>query len=170
MTTSQPSSRDISRKLVALIFGANFFGALIIFLYFSVIDPLPVGGVAVRSLETEDIVTFGIAGVVIFVGAFAILNRLGRPIQNWLRLIEAGTPATELPSSVARLVLIWPLIVASLVAATGLLVAIFFSVLYDSPGNFVGIAISGAVTTTVVYFGTDLIWRQQVPTFSPKGI
>ena len=163
MTTSQPSSRDISRKLVALIFGANFFGALIIFLYFSVIDPLPVGGVAVRSLETEDIVTFGIAGVVIFVGAFAILSRLGRPIQNWLRLIEAGT-ATELPSSVARLVLIWPLIVASLVAATGLLVAIFFSILYDSPGNFVGIAISGAVTTTVVYFGTDLIWRQQAVT------
>jgi hypothetical protein len=128
MTTSQPSSRDISRKLVALIFGANFFGALIIFLYFSVIDPLPVGGVAFRSLETEDIVTFGIAGVVIFVGAFAIISRLGRPIRNWLRLIEAGTPASELPSSVARLVLIWPLIGASLVAATGLLVAIFFSI------------------------------------------
>ena len=169
MTTSQPSSRDISRKLVALIFGANFFGALIIFLYFSVIDPLPVGGVAVRSLETEDIVTFGIAGVVVSVGAFAIISRLGRPIQNWLRLIEAGTPASELPSSVARLVLIWPLIVASLVAATGLLVAIFFSILYDNPGNFVGIAISGAVTTTIVYFGTDLIWRQQVPTCFPEG-
>jgi len=169
MTTSQPSSRDISRRLVALIFGANFFGALIIFLYFSVIEPLPTGGVAVRSLETEDIVTFGIAGVVIFVGAFAIINQLGRPIQNWLRLIEAGTPASELPSSVARLVLIWPLIVASLVAATGLLVAIFFSILYDNPGNFVGIAISGAVTTAIVYFGTDLIWRQQVPTFFPEG-
>jgi hypothetical protein len=72
---------------VALIFGANFFGALIIFLYFSVIDPLPVGGVAVRSLETEDIVIFGIAGVVIFVGAFAIISRLGRPIQNWLGVV-----------------------------------------------------------------------------------
>ena len=92
MTTSQPSSRDISHRLVALIFGANFFGALIIFLYFSVIDPLPVGGVAVRSLETEDIVIFGIPGVVIFVGAFAIISRLGRPIRNWLRLIESGTP------------------------------------------------------------------------------
>jgi hypothetical protein len=34
MTISQPSSRDISRELVVLIFGANFFGALIIFLYF----------------------------------------------------------------------------------------------------------------------------------------
>ena len=87
MTTSQPSSRDISRKLVALIFGANFFGALIIFLYFSVIDPLPVGGVAVRSLETEGIVTFGIAGVVIFVGAFVIISRLGRPIQNCLGVV-----------------------------------------------------------------------------------
>jgi len=51
MIASQPSSRDISRKLVVLIFGANFFGALTIFLYFSVINPIPVGGVAVRSLE-----------------------------------------------------------------------------------------------------------------------
>ncbi len=54
-------------------------------------------------------------------------------------------------------------------AATGLLVALFFSILYDNPGTFVGIAISGAVTTTIVYFGTDLIWRQQVPTFFPEG-
>lgn len=169
MATSRPSSRDISRGLVALLFGANFFGALIIFLYLSAIDPLPVGGEAVRSLETEDIVIFGIAGAVIFAGAFAIINRLGRPIQNWLRLIEAGTPASELPSSVARLVLMWPLIVASLVAVTGLLVAIFFSILYDNPVNFVGIAIGGAVTTSIVYFGTDLIWRQQVPAFFPEG-
>jgi adenylate cyclase len=169
MTTSQPSSRDISRKLAALIFGANFFGALIIFLFFSVIDPLPVGGVAVRSLETEDIVIFAIAVVVIFVGAFATLSWLGRPIGKWLRLIETGTPASELPPSVARLVLNWPLIGASLVAAAGLLVAVFFSILYADPSNFVGIVIGGAVTTTIVYFGTDLIWRQQVPTFFPSG-
>lgn len=169
MTTSQPSSRDITRKLVTLIFGANLIGALIIFLYFSVIDPLPVGGAAVRALETKDIVTFGIAGVVIFSGTYAIINRLGRSIRVWLGLIEAGTPASELPASVARLVLIWPLIVASLVAATGLMVAIFFSILYDNPGNFVGIAIGGAVTTTIVYIGFDLIWRQQVPTFFPDG-
>ncbi len=169
MTNSQTSSHNISRKLSTLIFGANFFGALIIFLYFSVIDPLPVGRAAVRPLETEDIVTFGIAGAVIFAGAFTVIGRLGRPIQNWLRLIETGTPAAELPSSVARLVLIWPLVVASLVAVTGLLVAVFFSVLYDDPGNFVGITIGVAVTTTIIYFGTDLIWRQQVPTFFPEG-
>lgn len=154
---------------MALTFGANFFGALIIFLYFSVIDPLPVGSGTVRSLESGDILTFAIAGVVIFVGAYAIINRLGRPIQNWLRLIESGTPASELPPRIARLVLLWPLIGASLVAATGLLVALFFAILYADPGNFAGIATAAAVTTTIVYFGTDLIWRQQIPTFFPEG-
>jgi adenylate cyclase len=154
---------------MALIVGANFIGALIIFLYLTVIDPLPVGGVAVRSLETEDIVIFGIASVVVFVGAYTIINRLGRPIRNWLSLIEAGRPASELPPSVAGLVLNWPLIVASLVAAAGLLVAIFFAILYDNLANFVGIAIGVVVMTTIVYFGTDLIWRQQVPTFFPDG-
>ncbi len=169
MTTSQPASRDISRKLAALIFGANFIGALIIFLYFSVIDPLPVGGVAVRALETEDLVIFGGAVVVIFVGAFATLSWFGRPIGKWLGRIEAGTPASDLPPRVARLVLNWPLILASLVAAAGLLVAVFFSILHADPGNFVGIAIGGAVTTTIIYFGADLIWRQQAPTFFPDG-
>ena len=169
MTTSQTSSIDVTRNLMVLIIGANFIGALIIFLYLTVIDPLPVGGVAVRPLETEDIVIFVIAVVVLFVGAFAIINRLGRPIRNWLGLIEAGRPASELPSSVARLVLNWPLIVASLVAAAALLVAIFFAILYDNPSNFVGVAIGGGVMTTIVYFGTDLIWRQQVPTFFPEG-
>jgi len=44
ITASHPSSQDISCKLVSLI-----CDALIIFLNFSVIDRLPVGGVAVRS-------------------------------------------------------------------------------------------------------------------------
>nr|WP_276499906.1 adenylate/guanylate cyclase domain-containing protein [Agromyces luteolus] len=94
---------------------------------------------------------------------------LGRPIRSWLRRIESGTPPSELPPNVARLVLIWPLVGASLVAAGSLLAAVFFSILYDDPGNFVGIAIGGAVGTTIVYFGTDLIWRQQVPAFFPDG-
>jgi class 3 adenylate cyclase len=168
-TTSLPSSRDISRRLVALIFGANFLGALVVFLYFSVIDPLPVGGAAIRTLETEDILVFALAGLVVFAGAFATISRLGRPIRRWLRLIEAGTPASELPPRVARLVLVWPLVGASLVAVTGLLVAAFFAALYNDAGNFVGIAIGAVVTTAIVYFGTDLIWRQQVPTFFPEG-
>lgn len=149
--------------------GASLFGALIIFLYFSLLDPIPVDDAAVRSLETEGVVIFAVVGALILVGALATIIRLGRPIQNWLRLIEAGTPASEMPPNVARLVLIWPLVLASLVAAGTLVVAVFLSILYDDPGNFVGTAIGGGVATTIVYFGTDLIWRQQVPTFFPDG-
>lgn len=169
MSTSQPSSREISRRFATLISGATLFGALIIFLYFSLLDPMPVDESAVRSLETEAIVTFAVVGGIVLVGAIAMISWLGRPIRKWLQLIETGTPASNMPLNVARLVLIWPLIGASLVAAGSLVVAVFFSIIYDDPGNFVGIAIGGAVATTIVYFGTDLIWRRQVPTFFPEG-
>jgi adenylate cyclase len=152
-----------------LISFATLFGALIIFLYFSLLDPMPVDEAAVRSLETEGIVSFAVAGALILGAAVAMIIWLGRPIRNWLRLIESGTPASEMPPSVARLVLIWPLIGASLVAGGTLVVAVFFSVMYVDPGNFVGIAIGGAVATTIVYFGSDLIWRDQIPTFFPEG-
>lgn len=169
MTTSPPSSREISRRFATLISGATLFGALIIFLYFSLLDPMPVDDAAVRSLETEGIVIFAVVGVLILAGALAMIIWLGRPIRNWLRLIEAGTPASDMPPNIARLVLIWPLIGASLVAAGTLVAAVFFSIMYDDPGNFVGIAIGGAVASTIVYFGTDLIWRRQIPTFFPEG-
>lgn len=168
-TAPQASSQEISRRVAILISSATTFGALIVFLYFALIDPVPVDDAAVRSLATGSIVTFAVVGVVILVGAIAVVVWLGRPIRTWLRRIEDGTPASDLPPDVARLVLLWPIIGASLVAAGSLAVAVFFTILYDDPGNFVGIAIGGAVATTIVYFGTDLIWRRQVPTFFPDG-
>ncbi|GAA2034999.1 hypothetical protein GCM10009819_19220 [Agromyces tropicus] len=169
MSTSHPSSREISRRVAALTTGATVFGALIVFLYFSLLDPMPVDESAVGSLEPEGLLTFAVAGVLILAGAIAMVIWLGRPIRTWLGLIEAGTPASEMPPNVARLVLVWPLVGASLVAAGSLVVAVFLSIAYGDPGNFVGIAVGGAVGTTIVYFGTDLIWRQQIPTFFPDG-
>ncbi|WP_353828074.1 adenylate/guanylate cyclase domain-containing protein [Agromyces sp. SYSU T0242] len=169
MSTSQPSSGEISRRIAVLMSGATVFGALIVFLYFSLIDPLPVDDAAVRSLEPGGVVAFAVVGAIVLVGAIAMVVWLGRPIRHWLRAIEDGTPASEMPPNVARLVLVWPLVGASLVAAGTLVVAVFFSIAYDDPGNFVGIAIGGAVGTIIVYFGADLIWRQQIPVFFPDG-
>ncbi|WP_234660896.1 adenylate/guanylate cyclase domain-containing protein [Agromyces marinus] len=163
------SSREVSRAVAVLISSATAFGALIVFLYFALIDPVPVDDAALRSLETGSVVTFAVVGAGILVGAIIMVVWLGRPIRVWLRRIEDGAPAAGLPPNVARLVLLWPIIGASLVAAGSLVVAVFFAILYDDPGNFVGIAIGGAVGTTIVYFGTDLIWRRQVPTFFPDG-
>ncbi|WP_400994234.1 adenylate/guanylate cyclase domain-containing protein [Agromyces sp. GXQ0307] len=169
MSTSHPSSREISRRIATLISGATVLSALIVFLYFALIDPIPVDDAAVSPIETGGIMVFAIVGVVILAGAVAMVVWLGRPIRKWLRLIEDGTLASELPPNVARLVLIWPLVGAALVAAGSLVVGVFLSILYADPGNFVGIAIGGAVGTTIVYFGTDLVWRRQVPVFFPEG-
>ncbi len=169
MTTIQASPQETYGKLARLSFGANFLGALITFLYLSVIDPLPAGEATVRSLEPEDIAAFVIAVAVIFVGAFLLSSRLLRPIRHWQSLLEAGAPASDLPLSVARRVLNWPLISSAIIASTWLFSALFFSFFYDNPSNLIGIAIGGAVTTTIVYSGSDLLWRQIVPIFFPQG-
>ena len=169
MTAFQTSPQETYNKLFKLDLGANFLGALITFLYLTVIDPVPVGEASIRSLEPVDIVAFAIAAIVIFVGVFVLRRRLWRPIRNWQQRIESGTLASELPLSVARRVLNWPLISAAIVAAGWLFSAIFFSFYYNNPSNFVGIAIGGVVTTAIVYSGSDLLWRQVVPLFFPQG-
>ena len=169
MTTIQASPQETYSKLSRLAFGANFLGGLIIFLYLSVIDPLPVGETSVRSLEPADVVTFVIAVAVIFAGAIVLSNRLQRPIRSWQLRIESGTPASDLPLTIARRVLNWPLIGSAIIAATWLLSATFFSFFYHNPSNFVGIAIGGVVTTAIVFSGSELLWRQIVPLFFPQG-
>jgi hypothetical protein len=118
MTTVQASSKETYGKLSGLGFGASLVGALIAFLYLSAIDPLPTGEAAVQALDSDEITIFAFAVAVIFVGAIALNRRLQRPIRDWHRLIEAGTPASQMPQSVVRRVLNWPLIYASLIATT----------------------------------------------------
>ena len=169
MTNSQLSSQEVYRKLGRLGFGASLLGALITFLYLSVIDPLPVGEAALRTLEPVDIASFGITVALVFVGAYVLGSRLQRPVRRWHRSIESGTPATEMPLRLAGRVLNWPLIGSSLIAVTWLFAAVFFSLFYSNPSNLIGIAIGGVLTTTIVYFGSDLLWRRVIPTFFPEG-
>jgi len=169
MTTMQASPQETYGKLFRLSFGANFLGGLITFLYLAVIDPLPAGEASVRSLEPADITSFLIAVAVIFAGSFVLNGWLQRPIRDWQNRLEAGAPASDLPLSVARRVLDWPLISSTIIACTWLISALFFSFFYDNPSNFVGIAIGGVVTTAVVYSGSDLLWRQILPIFFPLG-
>lgn len=169
MTADEAASAAIDSKLSRLGFGANFLGAIVTFLYLTVIDPIPAGEASVRSLEPLDIAVFALAVIVIFSGATLLSNRLQRPMRDWQRRLDAGGSQPDIPSDVARRVLNWPLIASAIVAATWLVAAIFFSLLYDNPSNFVGIATGGAVTTAIVFSGTDLLWRRLVPGFFPQG-
>jgi adenylate cyclase len=169
MKNIQASLQDTYRKLSRLSYGANFLGGLITFLYLAVFDPVPAGEASVRKLEPADIASFAIAVVVIFASAFILGNWLQRPIRNWQNLFEGGAPASGIPQSVARRILNWPLIASAIVAGTWLFSALFFTFYYADPSNFVGIAIGGVVTTTVIYSGSDLLWRRVIPIFFPQG-
>ena len=161
--------QETYRNLARLGFGANFLGGLITFFYLAVINPVPAGEESYRALETVDIVYFALAVAVIFPSAFALGGLLQRPIRRWQSKIETGTPAADLPQSVARRVLNWPLISSVIIAGTWLVSALFFAFFHDNPGNFVGIAIGGVVTTAIIYSGTDLLWRNVIPIFFPDG-
>lgn len=169
MVSNQALVQETNRKLSWLSYGGNLVGALTTFLYLSIIDPAPVEQSTVRTLELDDLAVFAIATVVIFTGALALGNRLYRPIQHWLELIETGRSASELPLDLARRVLNWPLMASAIVAAAWLLVAIIVSLFYDNPNNFVGIAMGGVVTTTIIFSGTDLLWRRFIPLYFPQG-
>lgn len=169
MTANEASSETISRNLSRLGFGANFLGALVTFLYLSVIDPVPAGQESFRALEPVDIAVFALAVVVIFSGATMLSRRLQRPMRAWERRLAPGVSTPDIPSDVARRVLNWPLLASAIVAGTWLFAAAFFALLYDNPSNFVGIATGGAATTAIVYSGTDLLWRRVVPRYFPQG-
>jgi adenylate cyclase len=134
-----------------------------------VINPVPAGQATVRTLEPEDIAIFGITVVVIFFGSRFLNRSLWNPVQNWENRLDAGAPASDIPGFVARRVLNWPIISAAILANATLLVALFFALFYDDPGNFFGIAFGGAVMTAIVYSGTDLLWRRVILKFFPQG-
>lgn len=169
MTNIQSSLQNSYRKLSRLSYGANFLGALITFIFLSVIDPIPEGAVSVRLLEPVDILFFGIAVVVIFASATLLGNWLQRPFRNWQRQLESGAPPGDIPPKVASRILNWPLIASMLMAGIWLFSAFLFTYIYDNPSTFIGITIGGLVTTGIIYAGSDLLWRDVILQFFPSG-
>jgi adenylate cyclase len=170
VTNIQSSLQNSYRKLSRLSYGANFLGALITFIYLSVIDPIPQGGASVRTLEPVDLLFFGIAVAVIFAVATLLGNWLQRPFRNWQRQLESGPPPGDIPQKVASRILNWPLISSALMAGIWLISAVLFSYFYDNPSAFIGIAIGGLVTIAIIYAGSDLLWRDVIQQFFPSAI
>ena len=98
-----------------------------------------------------------------------VSQRFSRPIETWYDRLQSGTPATELPVDVALRVLNWPFINAAVVVIGWLPIAILFGIAFRSPTNVVGISISAILAVTVIYVGTDILWRRIIPVFFPDG-
>ena len=169
MNHSQSSLDQTGRRIILLTAGTAGVGGLLAFLFLTVINPVPQGEASVQALSAGSIVLF----VVIAVFAFATLGivgqRLSRPIQTWYDRLQSGTPAAELPADVARRVLNWPFMNAAIVVIGWVPTAIFLGIAFRSLINVIGISISAILTITIVYVGTDILWRGIIPVFFPDG-
>ena len=169
MNDRQPSLKKIGLQIGLLTSGTAILGALLAFLFLTVINPLPQGEASVQELDTVSIILFILVAVLAFVTLGTVGQRFSRPIQTWYDRLQSGTPAAELPVDVARSVLNWPFINASVVVIGWVAVAILFGITFRSLTNVIAISISAVLAVTVIYVGTDILWRGIIPVFFPDG-
>ncbi|MDX1416138.1 MAG: adenylate/guanylate cyclase domain-containing protein [Candidatus Promineifilaceae bacterium] len=169
MNHRQPSLRKIGLQIILLTSGTAGLGALLAFLFLTVINPLPQGEASVQELDTVSIILFISVAVFAFITLGIVSQRLSRPIQTWYDRLQSGTPAAELPVDVARRVLNWPFINAGVAIIGWIATAAFFGIAFRSLINVIGISISAILAITVIYAGADILWRGIIPVFFPDG-
>lgn len=169
MNDRQPSLDRIGRQIVLLTAGTAGVGGLLAFLFLTVINPLPQGEASVQRLDSVSIIIFIVIAVIAFAALGIVGQRLSRPIQIWYERLQSGTPAAELPSDVASRVLNWPFINAAIVVIGWVPTAVLFGIAFRSLINVIGISISAILAITVIYVGTDILWRKITPVFFPDG-
>ncbi len=169
MKHRQPSLKKIGLQIILLTSGTAALSALLAFLLLTVINPLPQGEASVQELDTVSIILFILVAVLAFATLSMVGQRLSRPIETWYDRFQSGTPTAELPVDVARRVLNWPFINAAIVVIGWVPTAIFFGIAFRSLTNLIGISISAILAVTVIYVGTDTLWRGIIPVFFPDG-
>ncbi|MBN1886418.1 MAG: adenylate/guanylate cyclase domain-containing protein [Thermoflexales bacterium] len=182
-----PPFKTIERQINTVTIVANVLGAMLLFFYSQVIAPLPVGQGAVQSLSAGLLVFFVVVMIVIFaigiVGAPRALGMNQALLTEWYNRLREGAAPAEVPDSIRRQALnyvsrqavfnflMW--VVALLLFTTSSLIlsrmpfSVWVGGLRDSLIATLGV--SSVVTTAIVYFALDVIWRQAIPVFFPDG-
>ena len=169
MKETIPTFRLIQRKTNIALITINSLGGLVTFLYFNVIAPLPKGQASLRTVAWYEIVILllliGIAMVVGFAGD----RRRNARIAAWHERLRRGATAAEVPVKVRRDVLDQALRTAVWNACMWGLVGAYTSL----PGGlrsfveFMGVG--GLLTTVLLFFVVDVLWRPLIPLFFPDG-
>lgn len=165
--------RRIQLKTIGVAFVVNSIGGLFVFLYVTMIAPLPRKGSALTYTTGNAVLLFvAIMAITITLGVlqnFRIQFRIG----EWYQRISNGEPVSRVPRYILQQVLNYPLWHAALslgMWVLAALIATFATGAQNWLSSFLQIVGTGGVLTTpLVYLGTDLAWRPLVSTFFPSG-
>jgi serine phosphatase RsbU (regulator of sigma subunit) len=169
---------------VALIV-INVLGALVTFLYFNVISPMPEGQSPLRVVEWTDVVAVIILLGVPMTAGFLWDRRRNKQLAAWhARLRDGASPADvsaaevspaevsagDVPERLRRTVLHIPFLAAVQNGSVWLLVGLVASLAAGTLRYLlVFVGLGGLLTTAILYFVIDLLWRPVIPVFFPDG-
>jgi len=175
MAASAPTWKTISRRFTAVVTIANSVGGLVTFFFFNSIYPLPTGTASLYRTHPLSAAIFGGVLVISFLVGNFWNNKQEAAIREWYGRLQGGGDAAAVPAAVRRNVLNWCPRVALVSMAMWLLIGTAFALLQLSARGFAlalfgGIVgIGGVLTSAVVYFACDLVWRPTYAVFFPDG-
>lgn len=163
------------RALTGIVVAGNLGGALLTFAYFRFVDPTVNQGVA----------ALGAAESVFFALSFGVLWTIWRAIAaRWMQPVTYGAPAdpeaAALDERARRRALLAPAFFAALSFCGWVVAAFVWGVLWPllSGGFELGRAlrqifaitfVAGSFVTAIVFFGSEHVWRSELPRFFPRG-
>lgn len=174
MTTHPiPDLRMLQSQLNWATLIINPIGALLTFVYLSAVDPLPAGETSTQPLMLDNLIFLVVVVVVLILfGAFWDW-RTHAPVFAWYQRVQTGTAPDRVPLEVQRGVLNYPLYQMFFNFVMWLLAGIIFGAMSQTNfwRTFIGVfGVGGVLSTPIVYFSIEAIWRQAVAAFFPEGI
>jgi adenylate cyclase len=167
--------RATNLKIMLVTMVANLAGAILTFLYFSVIAPLPTQSSPVQTINASQWQNFvGLMVFLLALGTIWIYFNF-KQLRTWLQQAVPNQPAPAhirqqalnyVPQSILVTALMW------LIATIYQLTLVYFDhvPLTNMIHVFLGVmGVGGLLTTALLYFVVDLLWRPVIPLFFPDG-
>jgi len=161
-------------RMMRLTVLGNLAGAVLSFVYFRFLDPSAHEGVRpVRAAE-----------MLFFVVGFGLLSCIGYLIgSRWtevVRLTQAAPPAGAEGDEIRRRALLMPVFFALLSYSGWIAASLIWGVLWPLlAGDFTLLRavrqifgmtfVAGTIVAAIVFFGTERIWREELPRLFPAG-
>ncbi|MAS36407.1 MAG: hypothetical protein CL610_20560 [Anaerolineaceae bacterium] len=164
------SFEQATRRILLLTFVANLWAALAIWFYVAFIGPLPGTELAFSGQINKSLV-FLVFVVTLPLAATWLTWWHLLPIVRWEEgLRRGGTMPSRLPDDLASRVLNWvrTYSVGTFIGwlAVGVLLMLVGVISFRT---LLGVLLAAIIATSLVFLGSELIWRNQMPLFFPAG-
>ena len=174
--------KSTGRRVAFLEIGANMAGAGIVTCYFFFFDDPSL----IKHLKPS-ITVIGIMCVGLICLATVVLRYFQKDLERFVKLKAASQPIdSELQKKAQRIVLDLPFFSAMMSLFNWFLAAVimtlyfglelkassegaFAAVFFKNSRTFIGVMIAGIVTSAIVYFAAEIVYRRVWPYFFPDG-